>query len=254
MNGKFEEKLAQLAFGDLTPSEANRLELEADKDPEARRALMLYKDMREGLRSLADVPEDQFSKERLRDAILKQGLKPTPSRPLSNRSWLWMPVAACAIGFGLVFTRHMIEQGRMQTEVVLGPESLKTGPMFGVEKLIAFASKSVNLHQEFIGPMLTAARKPIVLASRHRTRHHLEPHELPHNLYVENATGEEGDMLFLGPDLTDVPADTTPARQAVVATTASTGPILLIDQDKDAQTGAQKATEVGSATNVLIGG
>jgi len=28
----------------------------------------------------------------------------------------------------------------------------------------------------------------------------------------------------------------------------------LIDQDKDAQTGAQKATEVGSATNVLIGG
>ena len=33
MNGKFEEKLAELAFGDLSPEDAKRIEAQAMADP-----------------------------------------------------------------------------------------------------------------------------------------------------------------------------------------------------------------------------
>src|SRR5690349_10801263 len=103
MNRKLEDAMVRLAFGDVTPEESAALEREAQHDPEAARALASYRRMREGLKDLHEIPEDQLSKERLRHAILSQGLRPKPVP--SGRSWLWMPAAAATLAFGMILMR-----------------------------------------------------------------------------------------------------------------------------------------------------
>lgn len=61
--------------------------------------------VKQGLRELRDVPPMQLSNDRLRDAILGQGLSPesTPSSPsIPWWRWAWAPVAAGALAIALV--------------------------------------------------------------------------------------------------------------------------------------------------------
>lgn len=254
MKAKFEEKLAQLAFGDLSPSDAKKLEIEAQSQPEARETLRLYREMRDGLRGMAEVPEDQFSKERLRDAILKQGLKPRPDRYASNRSWLWMPAVACALGFGLVYARHTILPKNVNPQIVMSKKSLMAPPLLAVHEPIRVADNTPSPANSFIGPIQSPLRKTRTFGYRHRPRHHLEPNEVSPNILAVKLDGDDLNPDFGGANSTIPTSPSASDVPPMVATAASTGPIVFIDQDKDEQTGAQKATEVGNASNVLVGG
>lgn len=101
MNRKREEELMQLAFGDLRREESGRLQAELNGDPEAVKAFDVYCEMREGLKALRDVPEMQLSTERLREAILRDGLQPKRT-PAWNWSWLATPIAVGACAFVVV--------------------------------------------------------------------------------------------------------------------------------------------------------
>ena len=94
MDKKFEEKLLAAAFGDLTPEESEHLESRIGLDPEAEKALQEMRQIKQGLRELADVPPHQLSTERLRHAILHEGLKPRTQR--WSFGWLAAPAAAAA--------------------------------------------------------------------------------------------------------------------------------------------------------------
>jgi len=248
MKGKFEEKLAQLAFGDLKPDEAAKLEQEAQANPEAMRTLALYKDMRAGLRSLSDIPEDQFSKERLRDAILTQGLRPVPTRPVSNRAWLWMPAAACVLGFALMYGNNTFRKPSAGPNIVLGEKSLKFGPP--TSDLIDFTPQPVatNVTTHGIAKAPEKDLKPLVARA--------DPDEVSPNILASM-----NDDAY-DPDLGKMPANAPAVTSNTLAennpadrkSSATTVPIVLIDQDTDQQTGACKATEVGSSSNVLVGG
>ena len=259
MKRKFEEKVAQLAFGDLSAEEAAKLEQEVGGNPEALRALSQYKDMREGLRSLAEIPEDQFSKERLRDAILTQGLKPVPTRPASPHSWLWMPGVACTLGFVLMFGVNRLHHRSVPPNIVINPPKNYTmGPAFGG------------------GPAANTrfAEKPTMVASNtspsadynhfDAASAQVDPDIVDPRITASNLSGGSDDAAF-DADLGNEPLHaqrfnagerTLTARNdaTLVSSNTTAGPIVLIDQDKDDQTGACKATEVGSASNVLVGG
>jgi len=253
MKGKVEDKLVQLAFGDLSPSEAKRLEQVAERDPEAHRALVVYKEMRDGLRLLADVPEDQFSKERLRDAILKEGLKPAPYRPTSNRAWLWMPVAACAIGFGFVFVRRTMVTVKSEPQVVMSSKSLRPTPLVEIKEPIRVAVNTAPTAASFVGPAQPKLREVSDLGSRHGNRHRLEPNEVDPAIFARIPDGGEfEDALGTAVLEDDTPTPTTAPHNDTV--TAASGPMVMIDPDKDASTGAQRAREVGSSSNVLVSG
>ncbi|MEA2553849.1 MAG: hypothetical protein QOJ65_2025 [Fimbriimonadaceae bacterium] len=87
MDRKIEDRIAKLAFGELTEAEASQVRAEAATNTDAAQALNSYEGLRNDLRRLRDVPPDQLSKERLQNAILAQGLKPKPVR--QGVSWLW---------------------------------------------------------------------------------------------------------------------------------------------------------------------
>lgn len=253
MKRNFEDKLAQLAFGELDSQEAVKVEQEISADPKALRALSMYKDMRDGLRELSEVPEDQFSNERLRDAILKQGLRPAAPRPSSRWSWLWMPAAAAAMGFCLITVLTSRHRQTREPQIVMGPiHGLSRAGEVPIRVTADFRYHAPS--DPFVKPK--AAVQKVAAAESMR-----DPNEADARLTANT------DMSAYDPDLGSIPAsinthDTTggtvvmnsPESKTPVAAAGSSEPIVLIEQDTDEQTGACKATEVGSSSNVLVGG
>jgi hypothetical protein len=266
MNGKFEERLARLAFGDLTPEETQRLEREALGNPDAARVLMEYSAMRDGLRSLgADVPADQLSKERLRDAILGQGLRPVapePTRPVWN--WLWMPTVACAIAFGIVTVRNnMPAQGGQEPMIVM--DDAKTDPF---EANLTPPSTVADLmpapQPEKVEKVVEVAKKPVVTlakntppaeAPRRPRRKSRKAPAVDLGLLAKADLETAPDSVLLSPkkDPAPVPVAQKEEKPDAVVTLAS-APIVLIDTGKNAETGASNAMEVGDPNHVLVGG
>lgn len=265
MNGKFEERLARLAFGDITPEEARRLEQEAQGNPDAARVLMEYRAMRDGLRGLgADVPADQLSKERLRDAILGQGLRPAPEPARTSWNWIWMPTVACAIAFGIVTVRNNMPAGNGgQTPMIVMDQTAQNRPFDSglsqpsmVADLAPPVEKIVKPIQEAKKPVITLAsnakpeEKPRRRATRRRT-----PIIIDSARYakVDPPSGEDRVIESEKKELTPAPRKEEKANPEGEVTLAS-APIVLIDTGKNAETGASTATEVGTASNVLVGG
>ena len=82
--------IIKAGFGELSSDEQGRLEF---LSPEEIEQVEQLKKVREGLKALREVPDCQMSSERLRDAILNQGV--APSR--QSRPWTFAVVAAAAI-------------------------------------------------------------------------------------------------------------------------------------------------------------
>ncbi len=239
MKRNLEEKLAMLAFGDMSPEETSRLESELAGDREALAILAQYRGMRTGLRALGDVPDHQLSSERLRHAVLNRGLKPK-SRP--QLGWLWMPAAAAAMSFAIFLVVHRSDsQLRDLPSIASNQGSIDSGSDFA---LATASAEILSVAQPAVPKMTLAMDRP---SSRHGSRHLIE---------VLKARVSQ-DFLNL------MSADNNPGAH-VAQTFAPTGnvqaassngqPIVMIGSSKDANTGAQKATEVDSAGNVVVGG
>ena len=115
------------------------------------------------------------------------------------------------------------------------------------------ASNEKSTAHQLVGPILTSVRKTSYTGSRHKARHHDEVAETKPEIFADWPMFEDevGDGTLNHGPMLDAHSN---GLSHSVASTADAEPIVFIDQDKDAQTGAQKATEVGSANNVLVGG
>lgn len=233
-----------LAFGDLSPDETTRLEQEVVGDREASRILEQYRGMRTGLKAMADVPEHQLSTERLRHAVLNQGLKPKP-RP--QFGWLWMPSMAAVAAFAVMFAVRS-----QHVSIPAGPGVALNGSeptdLIRDKKMdqpFAFATATAEISSVDGGQPAPAMMLAVNNSrpSRHRSDRALTA--LKEAVYRE----------FLNVDSADMhpkPLGVAPASSG--STQPSGAPIVLIDSAKDSKTGAQKATEVDSANNVVVGG
>lgn len=99
---KKEDKLFDYAFGELNAHDAQVFEAALLSDEASAEEAKFLQSLKSDLVSLRDIPEMQYSKERLRDAILGQGLKPSkPAFPWLN--WVLAPSAmACVFALGYV--------------------------------------------------------------------------------------------------------------------------------------------------------
>lgn len=271
MNGKFDEKLAQLAFGDMTPEEAARIEAQVRQDPAASARLAEYREMRASLSGLSAVPDHQLSNERLRDAILAQGLRPKavePSSPGLGRGWLWMPVAACALGFGLIVLRHAPQGAPV---VVMDEAKHASVPTVAFNEPKTFhqvtpAVPTTHVETTQANPVEKSSVEGVAVhlaSSRHeepsrrrRARHpRFSPGTTPVPAFFPSVTEPRvpsgAVALNQNPPPTTQPTS-NPALDSAAGTPSS--PIVLIDSNPDAQTGAPTATEVGTVSNVVVGG
>ena len=247
MNKRLEEKLAMLAFGDMSSEEMTRLEHEVMGDPEAMRALQDYRGMRSGLKALGDIPEHQLSSERLRHAVLNRGLQPK-SRP--QLGWLWMP-AMTAVVFFSVFMARKSHNAPLpfppSGAVAVGPSNNDLITESHPEEAFALATASGEiLSVEQPASKLRTASRSVMPRRHHTERYRLDASD-------DSGLPDLGDDLGFDSTLGGGTGAFKSTKEASVPQ-PSGAPIVLIDGSKDKSTGAQKATEVESASNVVVGG
>lgn len=279
MERNYEDKLMELAFGELNPEEATRLEARLEADPLAARDVAFTRLMREDLLSLADnVPPDQLSKERLRQAILGNGLHPVPMRRSLGLGWLWAPAAAFAAAFVFVFLRNqpaeptfVQDTGKSRPRVALGgaaprnPEALVGGRAISRENLQTLglenfstgsaALSGMNLDEERpVAPAPVEARGEIVTTAG-------AAQKITESTKEESLADEERalvqprrlDTLVNSPaEERGYAADGITAVQPRDGSSADST-IVLIRPDQNGTTGAQTAKEL-EKENVLVGG
>lgn len=247
MNKKLEEKLAMLAFGDLSPEETMSLERELSRDPEAGLILRQYRDMRTGLKALHEIPEHQLSTERLRHAVLNQGLKPK-ARP--QLGWLWMPTVTAALAFGVMFMRNA---GHTPLGGVANGSTIAntSGSPVAMNDTMGDPFQYATASGQVLSVADSQPTPKATFAMNHVVRHRTSNSHLVDDLKAQVAM-EFNNLMQ---------ADAAPARTMLASTTevkAADAPaassIVMIDTARDKNTGAQKATEVDSAGDVIVGG
>lgn len=240
MKRRQEEVLIQMAFGDMPESQVGC--------PEAQAKLRSYCELRQGLQSLKDIPEMQMSTERLRDAILNGGLKPTPVPKLSL-SWIAASVAVCAVGFMAV--------SRMGSSGASGPVVLNeapttvstpivldwqpTSPKIDPENWLGF-DDSIQIQQAVV----TTPRKsnPVRLARK--------TVDESKTVAAAPVVAETSKGANLEPDLALRPGVADSNLTAGITT--ETNDIVVIDAQAQNDEGISRAKEVKPTTNVVIGG
>ncbi len=255
-NRRPDDEIVELVFGEMDEVRAAEVEKRVAADPRVRSLAEGYRQLRDDLGTLREVPEDQLSSERLRHAILAKGLA-HEKRSNGLSSWIWMPGLAACFAFGLLVLRN---QGTFADapKVVLsqrtagGAEEVKLSPSVSpkVEKVIA-----ANVGTSEVSP--TAPRPKAGSRNRHGERTALAQKEpAPDSEGVLAMRITEGQPYLAAENLVDdlrtavVSVDPIAASPAEEATTD----FVVIDGERNEQTGTNTATEVASYSNVLVGG
>jgi hypothetical protein len=247
MNRKFEDKLVRLAFGETNPRESSALERKVQSDPEAARKLEEYQSLKIGLNLLTDVPPDQLSKERLRNAILGQGLKPLPVENPTRWGWAWMPATAFALAFAWIGVRHMAAPGSTPgPRIVMSPSSLAMN-----EKPVNTLPAPTAHTSMMASPVVSS--KPRKDAGEHLVakRHTPEKPEQPFLVVNPLTTKAKSAQLVANKTPTPAPQHSVADQSDPDAKLASINrPLVVINPESDNNSGAQKATEVDGASDV----
>ena len=252
MDKNYEEKIAKMAFGELSEAEAAEVKAHAAADVDAAKALASYELMRSDLRSMKDVPPDQLSKERLQNAILGQGLKPKPVRRPFPFAWVTSVAAVALVGFVMFNGMKPNEQVAMNT-----PPQLKSSESAPDLRLNlgdgehAILEQSVRNYDQAVvlknaeAPKATPAIVPISQKLQSNSRS-----------WSKRGTYHAlTDRDNRPPKLAIAPLSANEAR-AVSLLRAPSEPdtLVLINNDKDSNTGASTAVEVkpSEAEDVVI--
>lgn len=267
MFNKKEDKVFEYAFGDLSAREAQIFEAGLLKDDATAEEAKFLQSIKGDLASFRDIPEMQYSKERLRDAILGQGLKPSkPSLP-----WLNMVLApgamVCVFALGYV----LMNGTSRKAPVIIGTPT------------VADSSKGVGLKSP--APKL---EKPTPTVADNNDKSGFPDVKDSHWAYDDSAgsarsivvrsvakkhSRTSGMMVSRTIDIVGPPAGIMkPFAAASSGGSASfegasdaladpskpivdtNNTLILIDKDQDSGVGAPVATEVNDSKNVIIGG
>lgn len=262
-NWKNDDELLNLAFGELSDRDSQALEAKLLGDSSAQKELDLLRTLRSDMIAIRDdIPEMQFSKERLREAILSSGAKPArQSFPWLN--WVLGPAALASVAaLAFVMTKGVSNRepvivasnGKPAVEQVIPKVNIKA-PAGLTEERVASAS-SPSTSSELSQPSVTEAavrRTSKPAKKRIRGRASLE------NLVASRSDGTSSASTMMSEGVKSTSADAATMTLAAPAGSAipgvvDTAPIILIDANTDSGAGAPTATEVSNPSNVAIGG
>ncbi len=274
MFGKSDDKWIEIAFG-----EQKLPENFSAKNADDAEVLKSYELLREDLQLLKDIPEMQFSNERLRDAILAAGPKASAQTPWIMRwGWAVAPVAAM-LAIGVVFLkgnfsgadpRVIVPSTSLQNSTAVASNleipitertsgKLSQNPLLTVddsgksEMVVVKARPKSGTGRRALkggGVRLAMASNPIAVKKT--------PGALTTSIRAESASLSR-DVVAEGMSLTR----DSDSNQATVAADAMMAPakaeaagnVILIDASSDSVTGLPNATEVSkNSEKVALGG
>ena len=267
---KKEEKLFEYAFGDLDAREAQIFEANLLRDEVSAEEAKFLQSIKGDLSSFRDIPEMQYSKERLRDAILGQGLKPSrPGLPWLN--WVLAPGAvACTIALGYVLMNgtsrknptyvgpNTVAENTKPNGITLPKQDLKRPePIVATNSAKSTTDAGTSdVIRDIEGS--TGPRTVILSTRRVHTKKHVDT---PSGglLAMDRTSAPKFDAAptaslapsggFVGPE-SPVYSLAEPAKSTAVLDAT----LIIIDKDQDSGVGTSVATEVNDTKNVVIGG
>ena len=273
------------AFGELSDAEIAKIESELMLDDAFQSEANLLKDLKSDLKSFEEIPEMQFSTERLRDAILGQGLKPKKVAP-QWLSWVSAPMAlASVVLLAFVFTGGVNRMlGRQQNPVYVSAGSSQSatslsGPMVAVnESTFSLQSKATGSQVSSSANQTPKSEDEKMQGGRKGNRRMNPRNERAKGLVAAIDTSSRPSLARPASQSArsmrnmGVPggvnnevagnvsiSDTAPEQGSasiISAAKAEVAPteIVILNSERDAGTGAAIATEVKNPTNVVIGG
>lgn len=273
------------AFGELSDAEIAKIESELMLDDALQSEANLLKDLKSDLKSFEEIPEMQFSTERLRDAILGQGLKPKKVAP-QWLSWVSVPMAlGSVVLLAFVFTGGVNRMlGRQQNPVYVSAGSSQSatslsGPMVAVnESTFSLQSKATGSQVSSSANQTPKSEDEKMQGGRKGNRRMNPRNERAKGLVAALDTSSRPSLARPASQSArsmrnmGVPggvnnevagnvsiSDTVPEQgSASIISAAKTEvaptEIVILNSERDAGTGAAIATEVKNPTNVVIGG
>ena len=249
MKKRLEDQLIELAFGDRHESGV----AEGASTPEAAARLKEYRAMRSALGQLRELPEHQLSTERLREALLHQGLK-------RRRAFPWQALgyisAASSLFVCAYFVSRDVRRANAPTPRIYGNTASKPAAfdsnlpeyMFGRPSAVESPKvASIGEHHSILQPRAprhfdvayNTDERPIVrLTQEIHPVGKSDSGKAPTNS-VTNTRGSDGNPA-------PVPASSHPA--------STSNAMLLIQSNTDADSGLDTAQEVTAHGDVLVGG
>lgn len=243
-----EDRLVRFAFGDVNEQEHAEIEALIARDPEARRTVEQYGAMRTDFTRLREVPEDQMSRERLRDAILARGLRAEPEPVKARWGWMWMPAAACALAFAYIVMPRPSAPSSVEPTLMVRNE---TPPKIEALPDFAFSTKKqAPAPKTVVVKSVPEEPKPRM----RRARPAPQPVEFDKNELVAPSLPKEEEKKSSGLVVDNRAPAVEPEKAPTVdpAATSNNAPIVIVEPSPT--TGTNAAQEVESVSNVLVGG
>jgi len=262
MDKRNEENIAKLAFGDLSEADAAEVRAHIAANADAKKALDSYEALCADLRMMRDVPPDQLSKERLRNAILTQGLNPKPVR----RTFPWIGALSAGAVAALAIIVVMRTGPATQQQNGTGPVALNFEPsslgssdltpsLNGDDRSLMSGFNSVVNFDEGINapaPVQPAASQPTQTPSdsvaKDETAVYYPPIRHAARRYVPETNRGESRPAPVDANLS---AGVTMSK-AIATPKRSSETLVLIKSDKDSDTGASSAVEVHQTEDVIV--
>lgn len=249
MDRNIEDKIAMLAFGELSQAESAELRAQIETNADSAQELRSYEALRSDLRRLKDVPPDQLSKERLQNAILTQGLQPKPVR--HGFPWVWAatPLAALAAIAFIFAVRTSPEPQTVTPQLDTHPDMtamlnqddvVLAGSLAGFDGQTAASPSDSSVSQIHVAPApvkpkaAPVAVQPSARRTIHRTR---------------SSSSYGNDLVLSVPSPTPTPLSTDAASEVAKKTPES---LVLIQSQADGSTGAKNAVEVHQTADVIV--
>lgn len=238
MKRKEQDRIIELAFGELTPQQELELEralaANSDLSSEFKEMEALKNDLAAYRRHLdVSLPDCQVSKERLRDAILSQGVRQTVCR----RNW-WTTALPVAAGVALFAVFLNTPQGDAIKNLTPPPKTVSEPE-----------ARPTDAQPSMVSPEKT----PEPVAVRVSTK--------PASKQGRLASALRGTGSKVVRDTNTAAAAKTGGAQPEVATPVVSAPIeepedvvVIVDSSVTASNGALNAMELSESENVLIGG
>ncbi len=208
------------------------------------------------------MPEPQIGVERMRDAILRQGLK--KDRSFGRWALIFGPCLVAAFSLFLITSRPSTQQSNSHAAEVATNEpdwtvKVPQAPALYPDTEITNRSEAIRGDVYFARP--ENAAKPAHLATltvRKRVHRQLSIEQVSSELQA-NTSLSQPDSAPVDSDQGSVPAsptDSTPQTAPDNSGQSDQGDqkIIVVHNAQDGATGAQTATEVDPSTNVVFGG
>jgi hypothetical protein len=248
-----EDELVQFAFGEMDSKEAQIFEADALRDSGKQQEIDLLKFMREDLRSMREVPEMQYSKDRLREAILGQGLRPEKVAFNWNK-FILAPLALASV----IAVGYFGINGTKEKDLVVATELPIAKPSNSLERIrkeIEKPSPVADISAP-VSPQKVKPSSPVVAKTRPRV---LLPQATEVKVAMKVArrapkttNTRVAALTALKPAISS--SETVAFGSASLAGPAEPTTIVVIDPTQETGSGASTATEVTSPSNVVIGG